>query len=570
MNRHNFSYATSTVPSTPTMPTVSFNDAPVFPSSPLSHADSTFGAFQYSQALPAFQQQPSLPAVRVKDMDHDALFNSGNHIYISLYHKNMILKNENAMLQATEERLHQSLQAFASQPAPAPPMNTTTSTNSCPVPTINYASLPKLEHAQFPKIHYWTFAQWAAHVKAEEERTQLQSNSNTVKHSGRSGRTQGENITMRYIEQENGQPWTNVDKEADKYYISEMYSSFPELRYCDDNWKAQKVAFQTYPGWIKQFKIKDEPLDVDSITDLDTPPKCAASPTASQPPSKKTKHGRKPATKPIKSIASIAAVAPQPLLPPVVFSSTPPTPSTDSLSLPPAPELSPPTTPRNVLVPLSQVNLDLDLDDDISPLPSPRLSSSGASSSSPASKENPTPTLASVVVAANNILPSSTNRKTPTPDTTATVPTPLAITSIVTNMATTNTPAMVNGTSNFANIVIDDPLADTYSPDAIPLPPRLALENVATSTTAAASSTVVSTKPHATSSSTKPCVGSKGLMVPVATGRGSTTPRNLYAWDYCKEHPDTTKEEFTKVWDNLATPERKKYTDLSKAAKKDK
>ncbi|KDQ10429.1 hypothetical protein BOTBODRAFT_496356 [Botryobasidium botryosum FD-172 SS1] len=434
-------------------------------------------------------------------MDHEALFNSGNRIYISLYHENMILKNENATLRATEERLHQSLQAFASQPAPAPPMNTTTSTNSCPVPAINYASLPKLEHTQFPKIHYWTFAQWAAHVKAEEERTQLQSNSNTVRHSGRSGRTQGENIMMRYIERENGQPvdgwrldeicreskkiwmtlrrcnlapdqWTNVDKEADKYYISEMYSSFPELRYCDDNWKARKVAFQTYPGWIKQFKIKDEPLDVDSITDSDTPPKRAASPTASKPPSKKAKHGRKSATKSTKS--SVAAVTPQPLLPPIVLSSTPPTPSVDSPSSPPTPELSPPTTPRNVLVPLSQVNLDLDLDDNISPPPSPRLSSSGAANSSPA---NPTSTLASVMVVADNILPSSTNRETPAPDAAATVPTPLAITAIVANMATTNTPATVNGTSNFANIVIDDPLADTYSPDAIPLPPRLALEN---------------------------------------------------------------------------------------------
>jgi len=43
--------------------------------------------------------------------------------------------------------------------------------------------------------------------------------------------------------------------------------------------------------------------------------------------------------------------------------------------------------------------------------------------------------------------------------------------------------------------------------------------------------------------------------------------RNLFAIEYLKEHPATTKHEFKNIWDNIASETKKEYEALSKERK---
>ena len=89
---------------------------------------------------------------------------------------------------------------------------------------------------------------------------------------------QGINVAMRYIELEdgtvingdragdirkfarsiwvsfskNGPPpakWGLADVEMRKTYCREMGNRFPELKYCDLDWKAEQIATDNYPSW---------------------------------------------------------------------------------------------------------------------------------------------------------------------------------------------------------------------------------------------------------------------------------------------------------------------------------
>src|ERR1700736_4968570 len=58
--------------------------------------------------------------------------------------------------------------------------------------------------------------------------------------------------------------WTDSSSKAQQYYHHEMCLIFPELRFCDLNWKSDKIAIDCYPSWhahfltLQQSQVKQE------------------------------------------------------------------------------------------------------------------------------------------------------------------------------------------------------------------------------------------------------------------------------------------------------------------------
>ena len=95
---------------------------------------------------------------------------------------------------------------------------------------------------------------------------------------GGARKSQNINVTMRFVEDADGVPvdgdragamrrharaiwdhfatkgipvktWTKTDSLNQQYYYSDMCRQFPELRLCDLNWKADKIAVDGYSSW---------------------------------------------------------------------------------------------------------------------------------------------------------------------------------------------------------------------------------------------------------------------------------------------------------------------------------
>jgi len=104
---------------------------------------------------------------------------------------------------------------------------------------------------------------------------------NTSRH-GKSHASQGVNVAMRYVENEegivadghrctemcqyarsiwvhmanNGGPptlWGKADVKLSQSYCHEMHQRFPELQLCDLDWKADQIATDNYPSWYKNW-----------------------------------------------------------------------------------------------------------------------------------------------------------------------------------------------------------------------------------------------------------------------------------------------------------------------------
>ncbi|KAF8219207.1 hypothetical protein L208DRAFT_1072003, partial [Tricholoma matsutake] len=98
---------------------------------------------------------------------------------------------------------------------------------------------------------------------------------------------QGENVTLRFIEDENGtiidgframvmhrfarklwvglnsigkapKTWGKVDAVVAAQYQNEMEWKFPELHLCDNHWKSDFIATLNYPSWYNNNVEKQE------------------------------------------------------------------------------------------------------------------------------------------------------------------------------------------------------------------------------------------------------------------------------------------------------------------------
>ena len=149
--------------------------------------------------------------------------------------------------------------------------------------------LPTFEREDYPLVKYWYRHEWNT------------AENNQVAHIGAHGKAraaQGENVTLRFIEDENGniidgyratamrrlarelwaglnsvgkapKTWGKVDATVAAQYRNEMERKFSELRLCDHSWKADFIATLNYPSWYNNNVEKEEHL---KRTSDDPPP----------------------------------------------------------------------------------------------------------------------------------------------------------------------------------------------------------------------------------------------------------------------------------------------------------
>ena len=161
-----------------------------------------------------------------------------------------------------------------------------------------------LSRNDYPHVKFWTRKEWAGYTSNEI--------ATTDRPRGKVRSSQGINVTMQYVEGENGEPvdghvateirryarsiwvhiantygapqkWGDAGVKVSQIYRQHMCTRFPILQFCELDWKADLIATDNYPSWyswwVKKGKmdIKTEEKAALDATE-DTPPKRAHDP----------------------------------------------------------------------------------------------------------------------------------------------------------------------------------------------------------------------------------------------------------------------------------------------------
>jgi hypothetical protein len=154
------------------------------------------------------------------------------------------------------------------------------------MPSDPVSDLP-LRKDDYPDVRFWMRQAWSEFTKNKGTSDLHQQRSGE---RGRSRAAQGVNVTMRYVEDEHGHTvdghrasemrkiarsiwvalanagkapakWSQADLGSAESYRREMRRHFPELRLCDNDWKADLIASEHYPSWYshhdKHVKLED-------------------------------------------------------------------------------------------------------------------------------------------------------------------------------------------------------------------------------------------------------------------------------------------------------------------------
>lgn len=175
-----------------------------------------------------------------------------------------------------------------------------------------------LRREDYPDVQFWTRRDWL-------DRSGQESDTMVLDNSGRRGKTrasQGINVTMRYMEDENGTvvdghratemrryarliwvnmannggpppSWGKVDVKLSQTYCREMRQKFPELALCDLDWKADQIATDNYPSWFKNWSESSRKTSVkheqDDASAALNPKRLNTMPMTDEPTAKKLK-----------------------------------------------------------------------------------------------------------------------------------------------------------------------------------------------------------------------------------------------------------------------------------------
>jgi hypothetical protein len=143
-----------------------------------------------------------------------------------------------------------------------------------------------LNRQDYPHVKYWFKRDWSQHLSEHAAEAD-----NSCAQRGRGRAAKGINVSMRYVEFENGEmisgdrateirrfarsiwvllgnkgtppaTWGAADIETRKLYSQEMCTRFPELKLCDLDWKAEQVATDNYPSWHNTWDSKMANQDI--------------------------------------------------------------------------------------------------------------------------------------------------------------------------------------------------------------------------------------------------------------------------------------------------------------------
>lgn len=189
-------------------------------------------------------------------------------------------------------------------------------------PSTSKEHLDVLTHDDYPQISYWTKQDY---LKEEAERKKVNGKASMKEAQSQRGSRRladDENVMLWFIEDQEGNSITGSRAKAARakarpiwgylhgqsrlpgrcndadivvrsYYAGEMHREFPELRLCDFDYKAHRIATMTFPNWVKNYKnpnsIKGEP---DIEDDVSITKRSASDPPDGEPVSKKKNLGK--------------------------------------------------------------------------------------------------------------------------------------------------------------------------------------------------------------------------------------------------------------------------------------
>ncbi len=144
-----------------------------------------------------------------------------------------------------------------------------------------------LKRTDYPHIRFWFKRDWTNYYKTMKAASQGDSKLEVARGKARSAK--GINVMMLYIEMEDGQSvdgdvaadirqtartvwmeledvdtvlpvtWGQMGEQRRKEYSRKMAETYPYIRLCHQDWKANEVATVFYPKWHKGRLNKDDP-----------------------------------------------------------------------------------------------------------------------------------------------------------------------------------------------------------------------------------------------------------------------------------------------------------------------
>ncbi|KDQ10947.1 hypothetical protein BOTBODRAFT_177644 [Botryobasidium botryosum FD-172 SS1] len=474
-----------------------------------------YGAMPMSQML---YNNPSIDAGRLlREAGHDTLVASGNRAYHEIYNLNTQLRTQVSTLQLAYDKLADSVSRSSSAPVSAHDQTTPIA------PNIN-----ALSKADYPLVKYWEKVQWTTARDA------------ITKKRGKASSSTDDGTPKKappYIEDRNGTPvsplrmkqigdvarsiwlelkakgtaaetWGGTTRKTRMYWCDEMCAAIPELRYCEENWKALHYATLNYSSWYTNWvlgkaDVKSEPSD-------------------SSPGDKPKRRSHKRSNPHLPGSAKKAKVA------------------HGNEDGPADVAMVDSSHSNNNPVHTTEI-----AQQDIEQIPA----STASSALNLAAETSPSGSIGN--------LPAHTTEGVTNDERTLTSPTP----SVPERMAKTSPldsapgqAAAKQAATPTLRLTIVDPLLEAYGPSKEPAGPSR-LEQAQNSS-------------HLVPRTRAPARTGATIAVPIAEGlKGHTSPRNMFVTEQCNINPIITRDEVAQAWAALGKAGQKKYEQLSKAKK---
>lgn len=159
-----------------------------------------------------------------------------------------------------------------------------------------FPDLAPLNQEDYPNVQFWFKRLWTESLNDQVIDITLPAGTQ-AQSRGRTRASLNVNVTMRYVELEDGKAidgdraseirkfaraiwvsfgkrglapvkWGQADVESRKQYCQEMNSRFPELRFCDLDWKSEQIAIDNYPSWYTTWASKLRQLKHENDEDV--------------------------------------------------------------------------------------------------------------------------------------------------------------------------------------------------------------------------------------------------------------------------------------------------------------
>lgn len=182
--------------------------------------------------------------------------------------------------------------------------------------TVSNPTPSPLQQADHPMIDFWYKHEYKKFLKSRKDCVPAD---HKAPERGGGRAANGENVRCQYIQNTGGEvvtgfrtadmrrharsifaelakepsgppaTWTASSLGSRSYYYKEMCHLFPELRLCDLNWKAERLAIDIYPSfYLKRANLKEEPAEpTDFFSSEKRPRSPSLSPHSPPTPAKK-------------------------------------------------------------------------------------------------------------------------------------------------------------------------------------------------------------------------------------------------------------------------------------------